>query len=206
MLTLAAMNGPKAKKTAINVMKILKENEGRIKYIVLPRLCCCIAAPMRRLMDREGHMGIIRHTIMTDRRSRSLAYQHLFFETPWQDYYDEVLVAPDSFVDFDAKERVYELKEELFKRVVQLGRQNLTATQLQYFELAILGLHQTEIAKRTKKSQSTINKAFIGCWFKRRTKTRIYKWGGINQKIKKLCDDDIPTQRILAELRELSNS
>lgn len=134
---------------------------------------------------------------MQDRKSRSSAYQYKYNETPWHDFYDEIFILQE--VDEYKRERVLELRERLLQRVLLLSAE-LTPKQAAVFSLFMDGYNQIEIAKRLKVHQGTISATLLGSMWKKQ-----HRFGGIVQKLKKLCEADKATQSILEELHEIGD-
>ncbi len=143
---------------------------------------------------------------MADRnRNRSDAYQI---------YLLEVSVSPFILGDLSSaqgmtyrlqpsgeSELLYDLREQLKKRLWEIIEFGLTERQKEVIKLSVEdGLTQNEIAKKLGINQTSVHKVIRGNIDYKNGKKR---YGGAFKKIDKLCQADEEIQRILEEIREL---
>lgn len=143
---------------------------------------------------------------MADRnRNRSDAYQI---------YLLEVSVSPFILGDLSSaqgmtyrlqpsgeSELLYDLREQLKKRLWEIIEFGLTERQKEVIKLSVEdGLTQNEIAKKLGINQTSVHKVIRGNIDYKNGKKR---YGGAFKKIDKLCQADEEIQRILEEIRDL---
>lgn len=143
---------------------------------------------------------------MADRnRNRSDAYQI---------YLLEVSVSPFILGDLSSaqgmtyrlqpsgeSELLYDLREQLKKRLWEIIEIGLTERQKEVIKLSVEdGLTQNEIAKKLGINQTSVHKVIRGNIDYKNGKKR---YGGAFKKIDKLCQADEEIQRILEEIRDL---
>ena len=140
-------------------------------------------------------------------KNRSDKYQHLIVEAS---------CAPDMLAEFsDARgltglinganydEELFELQEKLRVALWRIIKTKLTPRQCEVIELYSQGFTQIEIAKQLNVNQSSITKSINGnCDY--RGGKKIY--GGAKKKLRRLADEDIEVQEILANIAALQDS
>jgi hypothetical protein len=94
------------------------------------------------------------------------------------------------------------LKMELVKEVMYIINHELTQKQKDIIKMAYIeGKTQNEISKVIGNNQTAVHKAIAGNIDYANNKKR---YGGALKKIKKLCKNNKKIQRILAQIREIS--
>jgi DNA-binding CsgD family transcriptional regulator len=141
-------------------------------------------------------------------KNRSDKYQHLIVEAS---------CAPDMLAEFsDSRgltglinganydEELFELQEKLRVALWRIIKTKLTPRQCEVIELYSQGFTQIEIAKQLNVNQSSITKSINGNCDYRGDNKKIY--GGAKKKLRRLADEDLEVQEILANIAALQDS
>jgi DNA-directed RNA polymerase specialized sigma subunit len=107
-----------------------------------------------------------------------------------------------SFLSNISTDDFCKLKAELIKEVMYIINHELTQKQKDIIKMAYIeGKTQNEISKVIGNNQTAVHKAIAGNIDYANNKKR---YGGALKKIKKLCKNNKKIQRILAQIREIS--
>ena len=139
------------------------------------------------------------------KQTRSGKYQHVIMETPVSDDFlcsfsnNKSIGAHLNPFQYD--ERLLELRDQLYKRTLEILHEYGTERQQQLFTLYYIeGKTQEEIAKLLDCNQSSVTKGLHG-----NTDYKYGKaiYGGLEKKLKRLTQKDPTCQAILKQMDEI---